>query len=244
MLHQTPRSLDEFAEVLPRMGSAMRALAMDMVGFGLSPQAPSPHTVEAMAAGGWALLDALGVDRVALMGHHTGAAVAIEMAASQPARVWALVLSSPPWTGPEFRQAHAAGPGVDDAIPVADGSHLGDLWAKRAAFYPPGRPDILNRFIRDALAPGLDPVEGHRACARYEMERRIGLVTCPVLLIGASLDPFAMPDLPRVRQGLINAADIREHVIEGGRIPLMEEFPDEVAQAALDFLSIPIDGAR
>ena len=55
-----------------------------------------------------------------------------------------------------------------------------ELWAMRAPFYPPNRPDLLDRFIRDALAPGLDPVEGHRACARYRMEERIGLVTAPV----------------------------------------------------------------
>ena len=236
MLHQTPRSHDEFAEVLPLLGRERRAIAMDMVGFGLSPPAPDPHTIEAMAAGVVALAEALGLGTVAVMGHHTGAAVAIEAAASHPERVSALILSSPPWTGPEFRAAHADGPGVDDAETMANGSHLMELWAKREPFYPPNRPDILNRFIRDALAPGLDPVEGHRACARYEMERRIDRVTCPVLLIGAGLDPFAMPDLPVVEQALVNAPYRRVRVIEGGRIPLMEEYAPDVAREVGDFL--------
>ena len=48
-------------------------------------------------------------------------------------------------------------------------------WTQRAPYYPEDRPDILNRFIRDALAPGVDPLEGHLACARYAMEDRIGV---------------------------------------------------------------------
>jgi len=111
-----------------------------------------------------------------------------------------------------------------------------ELWAKRAPFYPPNRHDLLDRFIRDALAPGVDPVEGHRACARYRMEDRIGLITAPVLTIGAAADPFAMPDLPRVRHALTGSVMVETVVIEGGMIPLMETHADEVAAAIEAFL--------
>jgi pimeloyl-ACP methyl ester carboxylesterase len=204
---------------------------MDMVGFGASPTAPKPHTIEAMAAGAIGLIEALGLRDVVVVGHHTGAAVAIEVGASRPDLVRALVLSSAPWTDAEFRLRHADGPGVDDAVPQPDGSHLTELWAKRAPYYPPDRHDLLDRFIRDALAPGLDPVEGHRACARYRMEDRIGLITAPVLMIGAAADPFAMPDLPRVSEALTRSVLVETVVIEGGMIPLMETHAGEVAEA-------------
>lgn len=236
LLHQTPRSLDEFAELQPILARRHRTIAMDMVGFGASPPAPSPHTIERMAAGAVDLIESLKLGSVVVIGHHTGAAVAIEVAASRPDLTSALVLSSAPWTDAEFRRKHADGPGVDDAIAQADGSHLMELWAKRAPFYPPNRPDLLDRFIRDALAPNLDPVEGHRACARYRMEERIGLVTAPVLVIGAADDPFAMPDLPRVRDGLTGSPTVQAVVIEGGMIPLMETHADEVAYAIAVFL--------
>ena len=236
LLHQTPRSLDEFAELQPLLARNHRTIAMDMVGFGTSPTAPSPHTIELMAAGAVDLIESLGLDNVTVIGHHTGAAVAIEVAASRPDLTSALVLSSAPWTDAEFRIEHADGPGVDDAIAKTDGSHLMELWAMRAPFYPPNRPDLLNRFIRDALAPGLDPVEGHRACARYRMEDRIVLVTAPVLMIGAAADPFAMPDLPRVREALTASRDVQTVIIEGGMIPLMETHAVEVAEAIEVFL--------
>lgn len=53
------------------------------------------HRVIDTDYGGWAVV----------VGHHTGAAVAIEMAASAPARVDALVLSSAPWTDEAYRES-------------------------------------------------------------------------------------------------------------------------------------------
>lgn len=237
LLHQTPRSMDEFADVIPLLAPDFRVIAMDMVGFGLSPSVAGEHSIELMAYGGFALMDALGISKTAVLGHHTGGAVAIEMAAQEPDRITHLCLSSAPWTDARFRQDHAGGPGVDDAEVAADGSHLTKLWSLRAPFYPAGRPDILTRFIRDAIAPGVDPVEGHRACARYVMENRIGIITAPTLLLGASSDPFALPEIPKLRNGLVNAASVEEVIISDGHIPLMEEHPQAVAEAVRVFLN-------
>jgi pimeloyl-ACP methyl ester carboxylesterase len=239
LLHQTPRSYDEFREVQPLLAGRHRVIAMDMLGFGLSAVLPAPQTIEQYAAGAFALLDALSIDDTVVLGHHTGAAVALEMAAADPARVRALVLSSPPWTGPEYRSSHAGGPGVDAAQTDADGHHLVELWSLRQPYYPAGRPDLLERFIRDALAAA-DPAEGHRACARYRMEDRIALVTAPVLLIGADADPFALPNVAILRERLIAAHSVDSAVIDGGTIPLMEQAPQEVADLVDAFtLSLP-----
>jgi pimeloyl-ACP methyl ester carboxylesterase len=229
--------MDEFADVIPPLAEDFRVIAMDMVGFGLSPGVNGDHSIELMADGALALMAELSVPRFAVLGHHTGGAVAIEMAARRPEHVSHLCLSSAPWTDASFRYKHADGPGVDEAELADDGSHLTQLWSLRAPFYPEGRPDILTRFIRDAIAPGVDPVEGHRACARYVMEDRIGLITSPTLLIGASSDPFALPEIPRLRSGLVNAASVTEVVIADGHIPLMEEHPVEVANAVREFLT-------
>jgi pimeloyl-ACP methyl ester carboxylesterase len=236
LLHQTPRSHDEFRELQPLLAAEHRVIAMDMPGFGLSYGLPAPHTIEQFAAGARALLDALDVESAAVLGHHTGGTVAVELAASSPDRVRALVLSSTPWADVAYRASHAGGPGVDEAEQAADGSHLTRLWSLRHPYYPDQRPDLLERFVRDALAPGVDPAEGHRACARYHMEDRIGLVTAPVLLLGADADPFAFPAMADLQKHLVNAARCDLAVIEGGMIPLMEQRPEEVAWATIAFL--------
>jgi pimeloyl-ACP methyl ester carboxylesterase len=237
LLHQTPRSWDEFREVQPLLAAGARTVAMDMIGFGLSPSSPPPQTIERMAEGAFALLDALGIDSVVVLGHHTGGAVAIEMAATDPARIDGLVLSSAPLTDAAYRRTHANGVGVDEAEIQDDGSHLGTLWHQRHPYYPPSRPDVLNRFIRDALAPGVDPAEGHRACARYVMEDRLPLVTAPVHLIGATADPFALPDVERLRARLTAAHRVDTTLIEGGTVALMEQRPAEVAAAVRQLLA-------
>lgn len=237
LLHQTPRSWDEFRELIPLLAVDYRVIAMDMVGFGASATLPAPQTIELFARGAWELLDALGIAHAAVLGHHTGAAVALEMAAADPRRIAALLLSSCPWADERYRADHAAGAGVDRAERGEDGSHLRTLWDLRRPYYPEPVAGLLNRFVRDALAPGVDPAEGHRACARYRMEDRVGAVTAPVLLIGAGKDPFSMPSLPVLSERLTAARSIRSVVIENGTVALIEREASVIAAAVREFLA-------
>lgn len=236
LLHQAPRSLDEFAELQILLAANYRTIAMDMLGFGLSEHLKAPQTIEAMADGAVALLDALDIDSAFVLGHHTGAVVAHEVAARAPARVSALVLSGVPWIGPDERADHTLPP-VDNVVRSKDGSHLTDLWQQRLPYYPAGRSDLLDRFIRDALAPGVDPAEGHRAVGRYEMDKRISHIYAPTLILAAEADPFSMPALSTVAAALINAK-VSIHHIAGGTIPLMEQCAPEIAAAVHDFLQL------
>ena len=236
LMHQTPRSFDEYREVLPLLAESRRVLAIDMPGFGLSYEIAAPQSIEAIADGVLAFLAALSIETTDLLGHHTGGAVAVEIAARAPQRVRSLLLSSAPWADETYRDAHAGGPGVDEADIADDGSHLTTLWALRQPYYPASRPDLLDRFVRDALAPGVTPAEGHMACGRYAMEDRIGHVVAPTLLIGASDDPFALPSVAKLAEHLVNAERVDQAIIPGGTIPLMETKSREVVDAVETFL--------
>ena len=108
LLHQTPRSLDEFAEVQPLLASRWRTIAMDMYGFGQSAKFAAPQTVEQYAQGVLALVNALNIERFSILGHHTGMFVASEVAAIAPERVTAVVLSSGDIVDAEFLEAMEA----------------------------------------------------------------------------------------------------------------------------------------
>ena len=126
-LHQTPRSVDEFAELLPALAArGLRGLAMDTLGFGASA-APREHSIEAYAEGVVALLDELGQARVTLVGHHTGGVIAIEVAAAAPDRVERLVLTSTPYTDEQFRERRRHHRGIDAVDVRDDGAHLVEL---------------------------------------------------------------------------------------------------------------------
>jgi len=249
LLHQAPRSWDEFREFLPFAAERHRVIAMDMVGFGNSVKVDGPQSIELYARGVRELLCALDVSEVAVLGHHTGALVALEVAAAAGSAetdrsVTHLVLSSCPFTGPERRALPENPNGVDRAVRADDGSHLIELWSGRLPFYPEPAAPLLDRFLHDALAFGVDPAEGHRACDRYRIEDRIGLVRAPTLVMAAGADPFAMPHVPALRDGLCGASEVSTTIVEGGTVALFETRASTVAEVVLPFLDRLSDSSR
>ena len=92
LLHQTASSSIQWAaRVLPLLPAGIRAIAMDTPGFGMSDAPPRPAPgLDWYASRVRDLLDALGIERAHLAGHHTGAMIACEVAAAFPERVASL----------------------------------------------------------------------------------------------------------------------------------------------------------
>jgi pimeloyl-ACP methyl ester carboxylesterase len=233
LLHQTPRSWDEYRDVLPRLGRGFRAIAMDTLGFGDSDPLDGEASIETFAAAAFALLDALGEREAAVVGHHTGAVIAAEMAASAPDRVSALVLSACPFVDAARRAKHHGARVIDEVAPRSDGSHLAELWARRQPFYPDGDIDLLQRFMIDALRAGRMAIEGHRAVNRYRMEDRLGQIRCPTLVLAPTGDPHVYPVAPRVA-GAIAGSVLRE--VPGGMVPLPDQMPEAFADLVQSFV--------
>jgi pimeloyl-ACP methyl ester carboxylesterase len=242
LLHQTPRSWDEFRDVLPLLGQNYRAIAMDTVGFGDSqPLPPGSDSIEAWAGAAHDLLDALELPQVAVVGHHTGAAIATEMAASRPERIKALVLSACPFVDAAKRASAAGKKMVDHVERDADGRHLLELWTMRQPLYPAGDIHLLERFIIDALKAGDRAAAGHHVVHRYVMETRLPLVRCPTLVIAPTADPHAYPHADKVA-GAIQGSRLVE--IENGMVPLPDQMPDAFARTVDQFLAHALAVAR
>src|SRR5690242_17782051 len=206
-----------------------------MVGFGDSRALPwGSDSIERWAEAGLDLLKALEIEQAHLVGHHTGAVVATEMAGRAPERAHSVVLSSAPFDDAQTRAAHLeAGPIVDNVTPRSDGSHVTDLWRTRAGFYPEGRVDLLEAFLIDALKAGPRAAEGHQVVARYDMQAAVKSLRCPVLLVGATHDPYAFPALEPMRAAL---PDAQVEVIQGGMVPLPDQLPEQFAAVVERFL--------
>ncbi len=232
LLHQTPRSGDEYRDVLPLLAKDYRALAMDTPGFGASPPQGEP-TIEGWAEAALALLDALSVAKAAVVGHHTGAAIALEIAAAAPERVAALVLSACPFVDAQRRAHHATKQVIDEVETRADGAHLAELWRRRQPFYPQGDADLLTRFVADALRCGAMATEGHRIVNRYHMEERIGRVRAPTLVLAPTDDPHAYPAAPKVAAAIAGAV-LRD--APGAMVPFPDQQPAQFARFVADFL--------
>jgi pimeloyl-ACP methyl ester carboxylesterase len=158
----------------------------------------------------------------------------VEMAASRPERVEALVLSASPYVDEERRAAAPNKRVIDEVAAQPDGRHLLELWAMRQPYYPEGRDDLLERFIIDALKAGPRAAGGHRVVSRYVMEQRLRLIRCPTLVIAPTSDPHAYPHAAKVAAAIGGSRLVE---IEGGMVPLPDHMPRAFAAAVDQFLS-------
>lgn len=234
LLHQTPRSWDEYRDVLPLLGRRYRAIAIDTPGFGDSCKPPlSAHSIERWAQLVLEVMDQLGIAKAAVVGHHTGAVTAMEIAATAPERVAALVLSSCSYNDAARRSAHVGKRAIDEVEVRTDGSHLQELWQRRQPYYPQGDTELLSRLMVDALKAGEMAAHGHVVVRHYVMEERIGLVRAPTLVLRAGRDPHAAPSAERLAAAI---AGSQLRTLEEGMVPMPDQIPGQFAQAVMEFL--------
>ena len=92
MLHETPRSAWSFAPLMRKMGTRFNCFAPDTLGFGMSDAPAAGASMEDLARSMIHFLDQLGIERVQVLGFHTGNKIAAAMAAAYPDRIEKAVL--------------------------------------------------------------------------------------------------------------------------------------------------------
>lgn len=129
LLHQTPFGLAEWVDIQPLLaGMGFDTIAPDNPGYGMSDPPPDTVTIADLADNLVDLLDDLDVQRVAVAGHHTGAAIAASFAARHPDRTAGVVLHGCPVydeAGRESRLAQSA-PQIHLR---GDGTHMSDIFS-------------------------------------------------------------------------------------------------------------------
>jgi pimeloyl-ACP methyl ester carboxylesterase len=230
LLHQTPRSIDEFADVIPLLAVEHRVVAMDNPGYGCSDVPPRQPTVEEYADTVVALMDHLEIPKAVLIGHHTGAILAVDIAARYPGRVDRLVLSGPHFMDAEMREMLLK---ISKQWTVQpDGSHMMEKWEKFSGWVDD--PMVVHRVVTDLLRAGETSEYGHFACTDYLMENTLPKVDVPTLLIVGINDFFA--NTPKIDIFTETIPDTTKVMINGG-VFLPTESPGPFAEAILEFLT-------
>jgi 2-hydroxy-6-oxonona-2,4-dienedioate hydrolase len=105
MLHALGENALDWQWVLPDLASAHRVYAPDLPGFGGSAKLLSDYSPSFFARFAAAFLDALEVERAAVVGNSLGGLIALHLALSEPARVEALGLIASAGLGREVNYA-------------------------------------------------------------------------------------------------------------------------------------------
>jgi len=189
LVHEMGGSLESWDDIAPRFAASRCVLRYDTRGAGLSQKIRGELTLDTMADDIAALLDTLAIPgKVAIAGIAVGGAIALHFASRYPERTGAVVAGSPA-TGIAPERRAAALERVAKIEAAGMGFAVGDSMQNG---YAPELRDDLKRFERfRARWLGNDPASYAaiwRMLAGADMQSELTRLSCPVLVIGGSLD--------------------------------------------------------
>ncbi len=94
LIHGYSASIDLWKPVQDALAAKHRVIAIDLKGFGWTSRPAGDYSPAAQATLVWGVLDQLGVEDVAIVGHSWGSSVSLAMTLAQPARVRRVALYS------------------------------------------------------------------------------------------------------------------------------------------------------
>lgn len=192
LLHQSPMSMIQWAGVQNALAArGIRSITVDSPGYGMSDTPDGQPTIKEYADNLLPLLDALGLEKVVIGGHHTGAQIAVSLAANHGERVQALVLHGSALLTKEEAETYLKSDLFPPRTPLPDGSHFAKRY-QRANYTRQDLLDALTWSVIGAYIQG--PDIGHYAAFKYDMMPDIPKIKVPVLLLTDASDPVHVTD--------------------------------------------------
>ena len=250
LLHESPRSWRAYARLIPLLAKTHWVIAMDTLGFGDSDPHPDASDMSDYSESVVHFMDSLGIDKANVMGDHTGACIALELAATRPERLRRLVLAGLPfWISTEERVARLEQTkGRDWDTQVDDGSHCTRIWQRMLTTRVPGGGEsgvteddleYVRGFTLDALraGPRWKPID--LIVFSYDPDPRLPLVKSPALVLGVNGEgPSWYTKRDNEVHALIPGSTVV--VIDGGDSRFKILRAQEVAETLQSFLATPI----
>jgi len=249
LLHGEPTWSYLYRSMLPVLAArGLRAIALDLVGFGRSdkPAAVSDHSyarhVEWVRS---AAFDALGLRDVTLVGQDWGGLIGLRLATEQPDRIAGLVAANTGlptgdhpmpeiwWT---FRRAVESAPTLDIGRLVASGCRNGLADSARAAYEAPF-PHESHKAGPRAM-PQIMPTSPDDPATKPNRLawQRLTEWPKPFLVAFSDSDPIPGAMAPILSRVVPSAATKQQPVVEGAGHFLQEDAGEQLATYIADFV--------
>ena len=258
LVHGWPQTWYAWRLVMPALAEDFQVIAVDQRGIGLSDRTQDGYDTGTLAGDLVALMDALGHQRFAMVGHDTGMWIGYALAADHPERLDRLAVAETPIPGlspspPLLSNARLNSQlfhfgfnwldGLNDQLVAGrEDMYFGFQFASKAA---KPLPEYAVKYYIDTLAA--DPEALHASFAMYRAldatiaqnaQRKAQQLSLPVLAIGGghSLGQQVADTMK------LGAEDVQSLVIPGCAHYPAEETPEDLLAALTEFLA-PYRGA-
>jgi 2-succinyl-6-hydroxy-2,4-cyclohexadiene-1-carboxylate synthase len=244
LLHGFTGAASTWTPLLPRLSAEYATVAIDLPGHGHSSAPASPHryALARFADDLLRVLDALAIDRVALLGYSMGGRAALRAALRAPDRVAALALesTSPGIADPARRaERRTADRTLADEIEregvpafVSRWETL-PLWASQQALSATARAALRAQRERNDATGLANSLRGAGAGEDEPVLAHLDTIAAPVLLVAGALDGAYVAAGGEMARAFPNA---RLAVVPGAGHAVHLERPDELTHAVLAFL--------
>jgi len=218
--------------------SAYRLLRYDIRGHGDSEGTPGDYSLSLLSDDVVALLDALSIERVHLVGCSLGAMVGQFMGVHHSSRLLSLSLCATSSEAPrpvwEARVAAVRAEGVPPQVEATI-----DRWFTPA--FRDSHPDMMDRMREMVLRT---TQEGYAVCAAairdMTLSSKIAAIELPTLVVAGELDlSTPLPILERIADAISGA--VLMTVADAAHMPTIEQ-PEVCNRAIIDFLQSVDDG--
>ncbi|HJU37001.1 MAG TPA: alpha/beta hydrolase [Gaiellaceae bacterium] len=215
--------------VAPILAGRFRTIRTDLRFFGRSTGPAVPWSWQEDTIG---VLDALGIERAALVGLSLGGKLALDVALAHPQRVWAVVGVAPGlggYDGAAYTEEHEARyEAAEDKLEAMMEIDF-EVWA------PLGVDERIRQLWR--ATPDANPLpEGVEASEPPgpPAQERLGELTVPTLIVTAAHDPAGFREIgPLVAAAAPNARHVE---VDSDHYVTLRE-PELLSSVLLDFLS-------
>ena len=217
-----------FAELVDALAEAHSPLCFDQPGHGRSGGLDSLGSIERMGEFTGALLAALGVEPVVLLGHSMGGLVALQRALEHPEAVRALVLVG---TAARIEVPDEL---VEQMRRVTEGKDR--RMFRREIYSPASSPDVIRRGFLEGLKTDPRAALGDLLAARdFDARERLGEISVPTLVVVGEDEAESLREAARELEAGIPGARRVEIPKAGQMLPI--EQPRALADAVQGFLA-------
>ncbi|MCX6550284.1 MAG: alpha/beta hydrolase [Acidobacteria bacterium] len=264
LLHQSWWNSFEFEGVIPLLAARYKVYAFDTLGFGFSPAAPEWWEFSEFTDSVVHAMDSLGIEKAHFGGMHTGALIMADLDARHKERCGSmcyggLAIYDEALRMKKYSFRRMIGQNQAPYVKVlqpgdvighegallqrkADGSHMIEYWMEQVRENPDSKLEYIQRaMMANMLHYDKGGADALTVLLGFNLKRALKFCTRPSLHLIGSRDVVKKPIFETIVQAASyqKSAIKRFKVIYGAGIMAWLDYPQEYAQACLEFLANP-----